>query len=76
MQETDILDIARRILSNQGIATSAGLDRDGNIHCIGIGNGKYVSRKVNGPEKEAPQDMIIRAGELLAQSIASEMAGQ
>jgi len=76
MQEAQILDQVRSGLRNLGIAASSVLDSAGNVHCVGMGNGKYVSAKIVGPDKEELADAITQRAEAYVKAISSEMAGQ
>jgi len=76
MQEAKILDQVRAGLRNLGIAASSPFDDAGNVHCIGIGNGKYVSAKIVGPDSEEPADALTKRAEDYVRAISSEMAGQ
>lgn len=74
MQEADIIAAARKTLGNLGIAISE-LDADGLVHAIGVGNGKYLSLKLQGPDvAEQPGDIADR-GLALANTISGQMAG-
>lgn len=74
MQETEIIAAARKTLGNKGIALS-GMDADGFVYAIGIGNGKMVTVKLQGPEQEEQPADIDDRGLALANSISGQLAG-
>lgn len=66
MQEAQIVTVARKLLGNMGIACSNLVE--GEVHCIGLGNGKYTTVTVTGPEsEEATDELVDRAVAIVAQ---------